>query len=195
MRKQIRPAEPAILIEHGTRWTQQWIELRKRNPAAQFSWYVVNGEPANVLLMPFLRDMTQEHCAFCDAFPFSDRSPETIEHFRPKSLFPEVAYHWVNLYYCCARCQGEKGGQWDDRLLSPDAPDYSFERYFFFEFTTGALRPNPQATKEDQDRARETIRIYNLDEPKRKARKLVMRDWRNDPAKNIDEFGYRDCLT
>jgi len=48
--------------------------------------------------------MTQAHCAFCDG-QIGAESRETVEHFRPKGLFPELAYAWDNLFPCCDLCQ------------------------------------------------------------------------------------------
>ena len=47
-------------------------------------------------------------------------------------------------------------------LLRPDAPDFTFERYFEYRFDTGELQPNGRATVDDQARARRTIDILQL---------------------------------
>ena len=77
--------------------------------------------------------MTQRHCAFCDG-PLGIESRETVEHFRPKSKFPELAFAWENLFPCCDVCQSHKGERFDLHLLKPDDDDYHFERYFVVNF-------------------------------------------------------------
>lgn len=194
MRKQERPEPPKELEENTDRWNKQWANLRARNPTASFQWYTVKGKSARDWLLPSLRLMNQEHCSFCDSFPLVDKS-EPIEHFRPKSLeqFWKLAYSWENLYYCCAGCQSSKLEKWDDRLINPDAEDYSFNKYFAFDFTTGAIMPNPLADMYDQDRAAVTIETFGLDKPgKRKCRRLALRNWSN--GKNLDDFAYRDFI-
>jgi uncharacterized protein (TIGR02646 family) len=197
MRKQTRPPIPKILAEHGPEWSRQWTDLRARNPSASFQWYQTGGKTAREWLLPDLKSMTQDHCAFCDSFPLDDRSKEPIEHFKPKSdpRFYAEAYGWENLYYCCDRCQSSKGEQWDDRLLRPDAADYAFERYFLFDYTTGEIKPNCVASPADQECARVTISLYGLDRgPKRRARCLELRKWQRSDERRLDEWAYRDFL-
>ncbi|MBO0130917.1 retron system putative HNH endonuclease [Agrobacterium burrii] len=43
-------------------------------------------------------------CAYCET-----RTANTIDHFRPKSLYPWLAYDWDNLYPTCVECDRRKG--------------------------------------------------------------------------------------
>ena len=197
MRRQTRPPIPEVLQKHGERWTRQWIDLREKNPSAKFSWYQAEGKTAREWLLPELQHMTQGHCAFCDCFPLDDRSQEPIEHFKPKSdpQFYADAYAWENLYYCCDRCQSNKGERWDDRLLRPDTADYAFDRYFMFDYTTGQIKANCLASAPDQARATVTIELYGLDlTEKRRSRCLELRKWQRSSERDLDEWGYRDFL-
>ena len=197
MRKQTRPPIPEVLKKHGERWTRQWIKRRSQNPNAAFHWYKVDGQSARIWCLPVLKEMTQGHCAFCDAFPLDDRSKEPIEHFRPKSdpRFFEQAYAWDNLFYCCEHCQGSKREQWDEDLLRPDASDYSFDKYFLFDYTTGQIRPNCMVSANQQRRAEVTVRLYGLDlEEKRRHRRLELRKWQRSRERHLDDWAYRDYL-
>lgn len=135
----LRTPAPAVLLDYGPQWTQQWIERRQQNPAADFRWYQHEKRSVREWLLPALREMSDGHCSFCEAFPLEGQSNEPIEHFRPKSAFPEHAYEWKNLYYCCETCQSSKGDRWDDGLLAPDAPDYRWADWFEFDYTTGSM--------------------------------------------------------
>lgn len=197
MRKQTRPPTPQVLVQNGERWTAQWVELRNQNPSASFQWYRVGGQTAREWLLPHLKEMTQDHCAICDCFPLYDRSNEPIEHFKPKSdpRFYSDAYAWKNLYYCCEHCQGVKRERWHDDLLRPDADDYSFERYFLFDYTIGEIKPNSLASTADQARALVTIAIYGLDQSgKRRGRCLELRRWQRSSPRVLNEYSYRDFL-
>ena len=176
MRKFDRADEPAVCKAHGVRWNTQWAEHRTTNPNAAFRWYFVDGISARDHLLPTLRLQTEDHCSFCDAFPVGGVSNETIEHFRPKSKFPEHAYTWTNLYYCCDACQNAKREEWHDMLLHADAADYSFSRYFEFDFTTRGIKPNPLANEQDQRRAAITVQLYGLDSPSRRRNRLDTAD-------------------
>jgi hypothetical protein len=59
----------------------------------------IDAAKVNQKLLPLLKNQTQDHCSFCDAFPVDPPSIPTIEHFRPKTAFPKEAFKWENLYY------------------------------------------------------------------------------------------------
>ncbi len=197
MRKFERAGEPAVLKENADKWNNQWTERCKAAPNASFAWYVCDGRSAKYHILPTLREQTQGHCSFCDAFPVGGVSYETVEHFKPKTQFPENAYTWTNLYYCCDSCQGAKRELWDELLLRPDASDYHFSDYFEFDYTTGEIRPNQLVSEGQKHRAAITITIYGLDGSfRRRNRLLEARRWsRSGEVKPpIDEYAYRDFL-
>ena len=43
-------------------------------------------------------------CVYCE-----DSRADEIEHVRPKSLYPNVAFAWSNYVYACGPCNGPKG--------------------------------------------------------------------------------------
>lgn len=197
MRKFSRAEEPPICTKHSATWNAQWLALRSSNPKAVFSWYTIDGKSARDHMLPLLREQSQGHCSFCDAFPVEGVSNETIEHFRPKTKFHDQAYTWSNLYYCCDACQGSKREQWDEQLLCADAVEYSFSKYFEFDFTTGAIRPNSLASPEDQQRAAVTLDLYGLDSPARRRNRLNegRRFAKCAPGEIADQlWAYRDFL-
>ncbi|MEM9365053.1 MAG: hypothetical protein AAGD07_03585 [Planctomycetota bacterium] len=198
MRKQVRPDEPEVLTENADEWNARWKATREKNPSAKFVWYKWKRKSSREWLLPALRELNQEHCCFCDAAPLPGVSAEPIEHFRPKSdsRFYDLAYTWPNLFYACEACQSSKLNRWDDRLIAPDETDYTFERYFAFDFSTGAISPNPHASIDEKDRARETIHLFGLDsEIRRRRRRETLRKWQNSNLRDIDDFPYRDFLT
>jgi hypothetical protein len=81
--------------------------------------------------------------------------------------------------------------------LHADADDFSFSRYFEFDFTTGEIRPNPLSPKAEQERAAITLKLYGLDSPARRRNRL-------DEARRFSKFqqgetptelwAYRDFL-
>ncbi len=197
MRKQKRLAAPEIWSDNQEKWKRRWLELRSKNPSAKFEWYTVGKQKANDIALPTLMSMSQDHCAFCDAFPCEGVSNNTIEHHKPKGddRFTGEAYTWENLYYCCNYCQSAKLNQWDDGLLRPDDDDYLHQTYFEFDYTTGQIQPNPVADVLDQYRAEVTICLYDLDHiERRRFRKLELRKWQNASDMPIDLYAYRDYL-
>ena len=190
MRKFQRGNEPDFLADKWERWGLEWEERRNQAPSPSFNWRVIDGEKVNHKLLPFLKQQTQDHCSFCDAFPVAPPSIETVEHFRPKSAFPKEAYHWLNLYFCCMYCQ-QKGDDFDEGLLRPDAADYDFDNYFRWDFTTGRMEVHTLASEQDQQRAEVTIRLYRLNEWHPRLRKLAMQHRSADQAISPDELPYR----
>lgn len=198
MRKQIRPPEPSALAKCAEEKIKEWAAKKLEGEGGRFRWPEVDGKSIRDHILPTLREMNQGHCSFCDAGPLEAVSKEPIEHFRPKGnpLFHALAFTWSNLFYCCDRCQSTKGEQWDDGLLKPDDPDFYFDDYFDFDFTTGAIEPKHSSVLHES-RANVTIRLYGLDsEIRRRQRRLELRKWIATPhdERKLDEWSYRDFL-
>jgi uncharacterized protein (TIGR02646 family) len=193
MRKFNRLPAPAFLLDRWEQWGIQWEAQRAQKPSAKFTWRQVDGEAVNTKLLPTLKTQTQDHCSFCDNYPVSPPSYDTIEHFRPKAKFPRVAYKWENLYYCCDFCQS-KGGDFDEALLCPDSVDYAFDNYFRWDFTLGTLEVNETASAENQQRARVTIDTYHLNDKHPSLRKLWLHRRQTLLNEPLDTFPYRDFI-
>lgn len=69
-----------------------------------------------------LEDLYHHKCAYCE------RKVEQghVEHYRPKNLYPWLAYSWDNLIYCCPTCNQFKGTHFDiagKRVTPPEITD------------------------------------------------------------------------
>ncbi|MCB9798082.1 MAG: TIGR02646 family protein [Alphaproteobacteria bacterium] len=171
---------------------------RRPGPSRLFKWPKLAGRSLAEHLEAPLQAMTDEHCAYCDGYPTNGLATRTIDHFRPKSTFPELAFDWTNLYPACNACQ-ERRDAWDDGLIAPDAPDYSFSRFFLYDPHTGEVRVNLCASPADQARAKVTIRLFRLNQDGRPRHRLRMHErWRacrHDPALNDPiDWPYRFAL-
>lgn len=153
MMKFTRGRRPGYL-DNYRRWGRKYAEQRRQGNT-EFKWRTSVKEK----LKMDLAKLTVSHCSFCDSYPLGQ---ETIEHFRPRSQFPKLAYVWHNLFLCCEACQGAKDDRFDKKLLKPDRLDYDFNRYFIVNFKTGEIGVNPSASVNDQERARITIAVYGL---------------------------------
>ena len=193
MRKFQRAPEPAFLAEHWERWGLEWEAGRSKTPKPAWSWREYEKTPVNQLLLKYLKPQTQAHCSFCDAFPVSPPSDDTIEHFRPKADYRTEAYRWSNLYFCCRFCQ-RKEGQFDEAVLRPDAEDYQFDRYFLWDYTLGEIKVNPAATPAEQRRAEITIRYFRLNVEHPSLRKRELRRRMKDATELLEDCPYRDFI-
>ena len=189
--KRVNP--PDFLKQNWEKWGVEWEIRKTAKTSAKFTWRMFENQPVNQRLIPLLKEQTNDHCSFCDNFPVSPPSIDTIEHFRPKADFPKLAYQWENLYYCCNYCQ-QKGDEFHDLLLQPDHFDYRFDRYFTWDYENGLLLVNVAATSEDQKRAEITIKIYRLNDGHPTFRRLSSRRRRLDPESDLGQFAYRNFV-
>ncbi len=173
--------------EWGKKWKQKYEET---GDSKKFKWrrYQRHGYDD---LVEELATMTKFHCSFCDAYPMGRRLKCTVEHFRPKTRHPLLAYTWENLFLCCHNCQ-EKEDDFDRKLLKPDQSDYDFDRYFQINWSTGELEANAAAVKEDQERAKITIKLYRLNtNGKPEDRLEELNKFRNSQNPDIQKWSYR----
>ena len=132
-------------------------------------------------------------CAYCErqCEPQSDASNppnrEEIEHFRPRSRFPELSFEWLNLVYACHRCNRAKDDSWpgfddeiinqllsaeDDRYtpvseyVSPNAAagQRSASEFFSYDVDTGEILPSSRLPPLQWSMARRTIRDIDLND-------------------------------
>lgn len=92
-----RPEEPQCLADNALAWTTAFVARRSKDPKASFSW---NNQDCYAIVRETLFEPTGNRCAFCDGMTGSV-SRQTVEHFKPKKTFPELAFTWSNLFPCC----------------------------------------------------------------------------------------------
>lgn len=191
-----RTAAPVVLAANQSEWTSRYRQSLAENPQHRFQWPVRDKQHLNVLLRPDLEAMTGGRCGYCDAEDLGAHSRSTIDHFRPKATFPELAFDWPNLFPSCDACQAHKLESFDDLLLKPDEPGFAFERYFTFDHATGDVLPNARASEAEQARARVSIRVFGLNvAPRPRARKAMVEKFRH--ARHgvpLDAWAYRFAL-
>jgi len=108
--------------------------------------------------------MQESRCAYCEArIGVGNRH---IEHFRQRSRFPQGTFDWNNLFGSCLRkhtCGKHKDscGSYDHQaLIKPDDED---PEHFLVFAADGSVSVRKSLAPNEQMRASETIRIFNLD--------------------------------
>ncbi len=99
-------------------------------------------------------------CGYCEA----DGSAE-VDHFRPKSTFPERVYVWGNWVLACHDCNNKKGGDWPPGgYVDPCAKSRSAqpESYFDFDTETAEIVARPGLTPARRRRASSMIKDLDL---------------------------------
>lgn len=189
-----RPEAPPLLTEHGDAVGRDYAERRARDPSARFDWPVRGGRSLRDVVREALLPMTLGRCSYCDAYPLGASGKKELDHFRPKSRpeFYGLVCAWTNLFLACTACNGAKREQWDEALLRPDAEEFRFDRYFYYEPSTGRLIPTPGATPEDRHRATRTIDILDLNSGDRcLARRVAAQSIRRASTEELADVGYR----
>lgn len=163
MRQFARVDTPQYLADNWEKWSERYAQNKTQDTSHTFQWVTHKGKRLNQKLLPLLTQQTQAHCSYCDAYPMKI-SDETIDHFKPKgsSQFYHLVFQWQNLYYCCADCQKSKWESYHNDLLRPDDIDFSFQRYFIINYSTGEIQSNPAASEREKECADVTIEILGL---------------------------------
>lgn len=159
MHKLIRGAAPGCLakFQHG-----------------RDNWVNVDSSSKSEIWIE-LETMQGERCAYCE----SDISggKKHIEHFRQKGRDPKVTFDWSNLFGSCMR--KESCGIHKDKLKPYDPanlikPDTEDPEIFLVFSADGSVHPRANISEQDFLRAKETIRIFNLDDPLQQIRKSAV---------------------
>ena len=166
-----RGAEPAELEAIRAEHTQFWVDIRvgKADP---------NDTDYKSSLWSRFRDNElggrfYNKCGYCeracDAARGNPKSP-TLDHFKPKSKFPALAYVWENWIFSCDECNQIKRDQWaNGGFVDPCAYDVMErpEEYFDFDEYIMGLTPKSGLDAERKRRAQQTIDRLDLNDFRR----------------------------
>lgn len=61
---------------------------------------------------PFLQREFERKCVYCRKPDTSGSDSFGVDHYRPKSRFPQLITTYSNLFYCCNACNRRKGSHW-----------------------------------------------------------------------------------
>ena len=85
--------------------------------AVYSQWDDLDG-PERQRIRDALRTDFEGCCAFCEDWCVEsvaeDDNRGTVDHFRPRSRFPDEWLAWLNLVYACRRCNNTKGNLWPE---------------------------------------------------------------------------------
>ncbi|CRX47364.1 TPA: hypothetical protein PXJ58_000564 [Yersinia enterocolitica] len=108
-----RGVEPNILINKKDEWTKKLIDKInyfggyefipddvKKSVVSHYS----HDEIKSVLI-----DTTFKKCAFCECLPEDGGGYIQVEHFHPKSIYPNECFSWENFLPSCGICNNNKG--------------------------------------------------------------------------------------
>ena len=164
-----RGPEPGGVAGYAGRFTQGWIDYFEN---------AVGGRPDDSYwreFRPALGSRTSNICWYCERQCYANaesggRAP-TVDHFRPLSRFPALAYVWSNWVFSCRRCNDDenKGSGWPETgYVDPcaDVVTERPERYFGYDAKTGEIIPKDGLAGDARRKAMRTIDdlgLNNLD--------------------------------
>jgi hypothetical protein len=153
IRVNLRP-EPAAFDAQVRVPGRQFLHQCPKPTAAQFKtrayWRKVLGE---------LHSVYRGICAYsCHWIPY-DTGADTVEHFRPKQLFPNEAYEWSNYRLVCGTLNGRKGAYQD--VIDPFSVQ---DGWFVLDFPSVLVKPNPSLSDADAKSVLQTIKRLGLND-------------------------------
>lgn len=90
----------------------------------------------------------------------------TVDHFKPKLKYPNLAYEWDNYRFACGSANSKKR-DFEDVLDPFSLPD----NLFYIHFGTGEVLINPQMDNETTQNAERTINRLSLNDNRLKNRR------------------------
>jgi uncharacterized protein (TIGR02646 family) len=151
-----RGPEPARLKEIRKRLTPKWVRYyqeRKGKKPSDTRWRD---------FQPALSAAFFSLCAYCEGVCKGE-----VDHFRPKSRFPELVYQWSNWVLACHTCNEAKQEKWPrGGYVNPCARSAHVrpEAHFDFDTKTAEVVAKPGGSRGQRRRALATINDLRLNE-------------------------------
>ena len=157
-----RGPEPGEIAEYARQYTRAWVDYHNA------------GDPAGRPNLPQPLDhewsfyseslgaSSTNNCWYCErrCQGVGGWSP-TVDHFRPRSLFPELTYEWSNWIFSCRRCNVDnKQNKWPELgYVDPSTTVVAEqpEQYFDYDTDSGRIFAKSGVSDAAQRRAWDTI--------------------------------------
>ena len=153
-----RGAEPDGVAELAREHTPGWIRYFRDHEGARPTDYRWADFRAG------LGERSDSMCWYCERLCESAASignmSATLDHFKPRSKFPELTYDWNNWVFSCRRCNDVKGDQWPENGYVDPATTTARERperYFDYDMRSHTIIPASNLSADERRRALDTI--------------------------------------
>lgn len=138
-----------------------------------------------------LLDMSNGKCVFCECKLGEESKYVEVEHFHPKSIYPDEVVEWTNLLPICKRCNGRK--------LDHDTKKYPIINPTINDPKTHLKMNNYRFIGKDQI-GKETIDVLSLNDSKRLflPRSLIGNQIAvllDELIERIHDLSQKECLT
>lgn len=159
-----RGPEPATVADYARQFTPGWVNYFQNS---------IGGRPTDSYWGDYrstLGARSGDICWYCERncgadAPLGSAAP-TVDHFRPVSRFPELAYAWSNWVFSCHRCNQFKEDGWPETgYVDPCAAVVAERPEQYFEFDAGDIIPKNGLAPAEQRKAWATIDDLRLNNP------------------------------
>lgn len=125
-------------------------------------------------IAPTLRHNYNGICAYSCYFIHEVTGDDTIEHFRPKTPNPTLAYEWTNYRYVCGKLNTWK--RTDENVIDPFEIE---DGWFFIEFPSLLVKPFPGLDPGLTSRIKNTVLQLKLNDydPCIRCRQRIIEDF------------------
>lgn len=105
-----RTGKPNVLELNAENWTEEYLKAKEKytNDSTQENkkaFERIEKRYNNLEVKDALKIMFKKKCAFCESH-ITHVDYGQIEHFKPKSKYPELCFEWKNFLLSCAICNG-----------------------------------------------------------------------------------------
>lgn len=140
-------------------------------------------------------------CAYTELPLNNQQTIIHLDHFRKKSIYPNLRFDWNNLFaavkdhrfgagYKDNIVDGKNAGQIYCQVLSPLTSELN--AYFHYA-TNGEIEPKSGLTEDDKSRAEKTIELFNLNESELVSRRRTIIAQISN-YRDLSESDIRDCF-
>ena len=149
-----RGPEPRGLKRVRDKYTPKWVAFfprRQGRKPSDSKWRDFHGQ---------LSDAFEGLCGYCER-----EAKGEVDHFRPKSIYPERVYSWENWVFACHTCNNNKLDKWPSGgYVNPCARSAPArpESYFEFDTETGDILPRQGLTPRRLRKAQRMIDDLHL---------------------------------
>ena len=182
-----RGTAPKRVAEYAREYTPGWVSYVRDG---------VGSRPDDRDWYRFRSRLGKRSCGMCwycerrcESASETGGRAATLDHFKPRSLFPELVYDWSNWIFSCLRCNRDnKEDKWPDNgyvdpaaIEAQERPD----RYFDYDALTHEIIPKNDLSGDERKRAVDTIGDLGLN----KVDVLSSRqDWMQRFIENMRQF-------
>lgn len=156
-----RGPEPSGVAGYARQFTQGWVD---------HFCHKIRGRPTDSYWREFRAALGMRSsglCWYCERRCQRDAEvggrKATVDHFKPLSCSPKLAYEWTNWVFSCSRCNGDyKKNKWcplgyvdPATSVEQERPDWNFD----YDMLTGEIIPHPRlkSDAEAEKKAEDTI--------------------------------------